>query len=650
MPKTKIDLKTPQLRFDEKLKTMLCGRATPDTGLESEFAQTMNLIPESVDKENRTCEFVAATGEWINRYWWVEKLTISKAAIDTSRLDDGISFCNNHNHAEVHGVSKAYRIDESTGQLIMRVEFSEKKESDEIFQDIIKGIRKYVSIGYIVLEQTITRFEGEEDRPSEYLVTRWLPIELSTVGVPADKDSVARYTKYITDQQSADVKVRNKMPKPVKKTGDADNQTVPAVDTRAIEIKATEAANARASATIADNNAIVDLGLEYGLVKEARQHIQEGKSVQDFQRAVIDHMAEKQRNGESQTSVGMEDKQVREYSLFNAVTAMHEGGIERLMRDCPLEYEASQEVAKRVGRSAQGFFIPAEKQNDFSRIMNPQRAQRDMLVSSATQGGALVGVDHRGGDFIDVLYEKTFLFKLGARILNNLQGDVDIPRGLGGVVPTWVGENVANTPSHALIDSVSLIYKTITASVAMSRKLMKQSDPSVEAYVVDCILQACAIGIDTAGFQGAGGAEILGIMNTAGINTVPVVGTAPNHNESVDFETAIDTDNALTENMAWVVSPSVAGSWKKTLKFAGVGGTIAENGEVNGYPYHRKSGLVAGTALLGNFRDLVFGMWGVLDMMVDKATNVSKGGIILHAFQDVDAVVTQESSFCKNTI
>jgi HK97 family phage major capsid protein len=632
--------------LDEKIENMFYGRKTPAEGEATQFVTSLEIVPDTINVEERTCEFVAATDRWINRYWWTEKLEISEEAIDTSRLQQGISFCNNHRHGEVHGISVGYRIEADTGKLILKVKFSSKQESVDIFNDIAEGIRKYVSIGYIVINQTVTRYDGDEDgKPDEYLVTKWQPIELSTVGVPADEESISRNTEINRNQQKADNNERKIVSE--KDKGGAGSESP---DTKAIE----RDYQAKLEKRTAEVEQILSMGAKYGLEKQARQHIQEQGSLQRFQEIVLDDMEEKSRNETPETQLDMEERQVNEYSLFNAVRAFRDGGLARMQKEAPAEFEAHMAVQEKLGREAQGFYVPMDIQNDFAqrlatggrRQLNAQK--REMLVSSATEGANLVGTDHRGDMFIDLLFENTYLFQLGARVIDNLQGDVDIPRGEGGVTQEWVGEAAAPTPTEGLIGQVALTYKTIAAATGLSRKLMKQSSPSAEAYIIDLLMKTAGIGIDTAGFQGAGGASILGIVNTPGINSVPIVGTFPDWGEVVDMETAVATDNALIDNMAFVCHPGVAGSWKKTLKSAGVSGYIAEGNEVNGYQFHRKTGLAAETCVFGNYRDFLFGMWGVLDLVVDKSTNVSSGGTVLRSFQDVDGVVTHTGSFCKN--
>jgi hypothetical protein len=53
-----------------------------------------------------------------------------------------------------------------------------------LLQDITDGIFRNISVGYQILERTLVRHS--DGNPDEYRVTRWLPMEVSIVDIPAD--------------------------------------------------------------------------------------------------------------------------------------------------------------------------------------------------------------------------------------------------------------------------------------------------------------------------------------------------------------------------------------------------------------------------------------------------------------------------------
>jgi len=54
---------------------------------------------------------------------------------------------------------------------------------------------------------------------------------------------------------------------------------------------------------------------------------------------------------------------------------------------------------------------------------------------------------------------------------------------------------------------------------------------------------------------------------------------------------------------------------------------------------------VCSAIIFGNFSDLVIGMWGGLDLMVDPYTGSSAGTVRVVALQDVDVALRNTVSF-----
>ena len=48
----------------------------------------------------------------------------------------------------------------------------------------------------------------------------------------------------------------------------------------------------------------------------------------------------------------------------------------------------------------------------------------------------------------------------------------------------------------------------------------------------------------------------------------------------------------------------------------------------------------------GNFADMIIGLWGGLEIIVDPYSDSRKGAISISAFQDVDVAIRRVASFC----
>ncbi len=87
----------------------------------------------------------------------------------------------NHDWDDLVGVIESARIEKNKGRAVVR--FGTSPRAEEIWQDVKDGIRKHVSIGYIVHAMVL---ESDTDDVRTYRVTDWEPFELSFVTVPAD--------------------------------------------------------------------------------------------------------------------------------------------------------------------------------------------------------------------------------------------------------------------------------------------------------------------------------------------------------------------------------------------------------------------------------------------------------------------------------
>lgn len=356
------------------------------------------------------------------------------------------------------------------------------------------------------------------------------------------------------------------------------------------------------------------------------------------------------REAPSDPDLGMDTRDVKNYSILRAVRAAVSGD----WSQAPLEKEASDAVAKKVRREPRSFFVPYD-------VINP-RERRDMTVGTPSAGGYLKGTNTLPS-IIDLLTNRLVLGQAGATMLTGLVGDIAIPKQTGGATGYWLAENGAPNESNITVGQVSLTPHTFGAYVDVSRKLMKQASIDVEAMVRMDIARSIALGIDYAGLHGNSGSDANqpdGIAATSGIGSVVggTNGAAPDWADIVGLETEVAQDNADFGTLAYVTNAKVRGKLKQTFR----NGTYGEipvwgGGEtpLNDYralvsnqvssTLSKGSSSVCSAIFFGNWADLVLGMWGEMDMLVDPYTFSSSGAVRIVAFQDVDFGVRNAQSF-----
>jgi HK97 family phage major capsid protein len=347
-----------------------------------------------------------------------------------------------------------------------------------------------------------------------------------------------------------------------------------------------------------------------------------------------------------QPNIDMEPRQVREYSLMRAIRAQADGN----WREAGLEKECSDAVAEKFDKQPKGFFLPHDIQT---------RAT-DLTKVSGT-GDQIVATDLKSGNYIDILRNKMMVKQAGATVLAGLVGEVAIPAGLVGTDAAWVAEDVAHTQSDTSYRQVTLTPKSVSAWQNISRKLMLQSTPDVDKLVMNDLAATIAVAIDAAALHGPGTAAPTGIASTVGIGSVAggANGLAPAWSHIVDLETEVAVDNADVGNLAYMTSPLMRGELKQILRVASTDSRMLwadGNFPLNGYKTfitnQVSDTLTKGTStakcsaiFYGNWADILIGMWGSLDLLVNPFILDTTGQIRLTAFQDVDVAVRHAESF-----
>lgn len=125
----------------------------------------------------------------------------------------------------------------------------------------------------------------------------------------------------------------------------------------------------------------------------------------------------------------------------------------------------------------------------------------------------------------------------------------------------------------------------------------------------------------------------------------------------VSLETEVAQDNADIGALSYITNAKVRGKLKQTEKASNTAQFVwTDDGTMNGYPARVtnqvRSNLTKGTAsgicsaiFFGNWADLVLGLWGGLDILVDPYTHSTSGTMRVVALQDVDFAARHAQSF-----
>ena len=571
-------------------------------------AMAVEMSP--INTEKRTVQIAISSEEPVERSFGMEVLEHSAEAMDLSFLASGRApLLLDHDPEKQIGVIESVELDGNTRRLRAKVRFGKSALADEAFTDVVDGIRANISVGY-----SIGKLERDPRTPNTYLAKKWRPVEASLVSIPADVTvGVGRSGE--TSTQTITV-ISNGEPK------------MSEVDIAAVEANARQAAQRNAAQ-------IVELGSRHNKADLAQKAISEGRSIEEFRGELLENIGSRQAL-ESQ-DMGMTKKEIKRFSILRAVNALANPTDRRAQEAAAFEFECSRAAADAYGRTAQGILLPAEVLRNWKRDMN------------SADDSALFTDDFRGGDFIDVLRNASSVMQAGARMLTGLSGDVKIPKKSTASAAAWIStEGGAASESEMTVGSVSLSPKTLGAFTDVTRQLLIQSSLDVESLIRDDLAQALAVAIDKAGLEGSGASgQPTGILSTSGVNNVTNFAAAnPTFQEVISLETALGEDNALMGSLAYIMPASMYGALKGAQKATSTGQYIVEpGGTINGYRGIVSNQATTGNLYFGNFSDLLIGMFGGLDIVVDPYTNSTSGTIRIVALQSVDVAVRHAVSF-----
>lgn len=399
---------------------------------------------------------------------------------------------------------------------------------------------------------------------------------------------------------------------------------------------------------------LLALGRRHGMFDEVSKMLREGKSSEEIYAALLERSGAKPAGT---AEIGLSDKDKRRYSLCRAIHA----AASRNWDLAPFEREVSEAAARHMKMESRGFFVPM----DILAHNTGVRAS-DLTVGTAVDGGHTVETELLMGDFIDMLRKRLVLSRLGVRYLTGLRGNIAIPKQTAGASSYFIAEDGNITGSGQKFAQIAMSPKTVGAMTSFSRLLTIQSSLAVEQFVRADLALALAEGIETAALTGSGSDnQPLGLLKRIGLNTVAIGanGGAMTWKDVVAMETEVADDNVFDDGtMAYLFNARTRGLLKTTEKFANTGREIFQpgrergEGEVNGYlaavsnilpkDGAKGTGTSLSTAVFGRWSDMIIGLWGVLDLLVDPYSSAQNGGARVVALQSFDTTVRYDESFC----
>lgn len=592
--------------------------------------------------DDRTFEFPFSSEYPVKRYFGNEVLSHEDGAPDFMRLNDGAPFLFNHDPDKVLGVVERAYLDDEKKRAYAKIRFSRSDFAKQYLDDVKDGILRGISFGYSI--------DDAEQREDGIVATRWSVHELSLVSIPADptigigRSLLSQESSMPETSQPKATTITNEDPVEEQETRSAV-LTAP-TPTPVMEEQTPNLEVIRSEAKKAEKDRVASisaLGAQHSMGDLARQLIDGDNSLDEARAAFLEKIGTSQveqpirSTDVTSNDIGLSQSEVKNFSFVRALNYLANKNDSSARRDAEFEIEVGEAAAKQYERSSNGIVVPNEV------------LRRDLNVGTATAGGNLVDDVLLSGSFIDLLRNRLAIAQAGVTTLTGLQGNISIPRQSSASTAYWVGESASPSESQPAVDQVNMSPKTVGAFVDYSRRLLLQSDISVETMVRNDLARVIALEIDRAAIYGTGSSnQPLGLTNTTGIGsqTITTFGTFA---EYIGMETDVASANADAGSLRYIINAAARGALKSTEKASNTAQFVYENDQINGYPVIVSNQLANNDALFGDFSMMIMGMWSGLDLTVDPYAGATAGTVRIIALQDLDIAVKQAGAFCLGT-
>lgn len=310
--------------------------------------------------------------------------------------------------------------------------------------------------------------------------------------------------------------------------------------------------------------------------------------------------------------------------------------------DAELEKEKEEEETK----SQKNINVNKMENKNFSiaeEIRNSMKTHEPIVLRS-TLSVANEHDDVVAKDVYDVwapLRANNVLVNAGMKVYSGLEGDVAIPLYSKGNV-AWKGETASAEDGNGSFTSVTLSPKRITGKFPISLQFLAQTNDQVEAVIREDIAKSVMEKIES---------TILG--SAAGSTTQPAglaYNLAAEEISDYSYLTAAEADieSYNFSNIHFIASPHFKGDMKAMV--VNDHRMAFEDGKIDEYPTEVTSNVPSTYAFVGDFSNLVLGLWDEvrIDTVADSST-LADGQImvIVNAFADARLVRDNAVKYLK---
>jgi HK97 family phage major capsid protein len=305
--------------------------------------------------------------------------------------------------------------------------------------------------------------------------------------------------------------------------------------------------------------------------------------------------------------------------------------------------------------------------------------------TSGSGGGYLVPTE-QSTEIVDLLRTQAVCRAMGARVVPMSSDTLSMPRLTGGATAQFVAEGATLSEGNQTFGQIKFVARKIYALVRITKEMMRDSNPGIEAIVNEDIAAQLALGEDNGFLQGNGiGENPLGIINTIGVGGFAyVTGTASAAPEFKSLmkgaalirsnsaqPTGIVMNSRITDQIGAVIDTNgqpiaqgVVGGYKwAEMQAATMGSRQTNNpnqveiGTLLGMKQANSNQLTVtattngtGSVIIGDWKRFYIGDRQDLEIEIDRSIGFLSDTVYIKATKRVDCVLTIPNAFAVITV
>lgn len=439
--------------------------------------------------DSRTVRLAFASDAPVDHWIGPVILTTKPKNVRQDRMKQGLALLTDHDHREQIGIVENFSFD-ADGIIRGDARFSKGEDGEEVYQDVLDGIKRFVSVGFMMYELHV---DSDKDGVITYRCDDWEPFEVSIVAVPADIS--VGVGRSLAENKSSEAQTRANS-KQLEKTMENPIESTPVTPVAATPPQR----NAEAEAA-QRTRSIVEFAEVFGQGDLARTMLAASPDVTlDDVRAAIKAAQPPTIMPPPADPV----EQARAQGIVQLATSVYRGGQLKAFKGTgghEKAYRAGQFLLATIGRQDRAAAFCRE---------HGIAIERAHSGGQNSLGGFLVP-DEFDATMIDLRVEYG-VFRRNAHVVPMSSDTKSRPRRTGGLTAYGRSSGTATTESTKSWDNVTLVAKLWSVLTKYENELSEDAVINIGDDLVSEIAYAFAAKEDDCGFNGDGTDTYEGIV------------------------------------------------------------------------------------------------------------------------------------------